>query len=100
MSLTPNTVLQRPPELSIHVSSAGDVTASAAGCVVSCGPHGLGILDLFAEPTTFADAVEALGARAHAAQDWIDLTAAITRLYDSGLLIVEGQTETGADTAV
>jgi protein arginine N-methyltransferase 1 len=100
MSLTPKIVLRRIPELSVHVSAAGDVTTSTAAGTVSCGPHGLAILDLFAEPTTFADAVDVLGARVQGAQDWIDLTAAITRLYDNGILVVEGRPEGTSVTAV
>jgi SAM-dependent methyltransferase len=100
MSLTPKTLLRRIPEMSVHVSAAGDVAASTAGGIVSCGPHGLAILDLFAEPTTFADAVDVLGARIQGAQDWIDLTAAITRLYDNRILVVEGGPEEASETVV
>ena len=98
MSLTPDTLLRRMDELSIQVSAAGDTSAAAAaGNLVSCGPHGLAILDVFSEPTTFSDALEALGARVHGAQDWIDLTAAITRLHAEAILVVEGEARRDAE---
>ena len=96
MAVRPGTVLRRVAELTIRVSAAGDVLASAEGDPVSCGPYGLAILDRFSEPMSFADALEALGSRTRGGQDWIDLTAAIVRLYEQGILEEEGASESRA----
>lgn len=100
MSLTPETVLCRSPEISVRISGTGDVTAAAAGAVVSCGPHGLAILDFFSKPNTFAAALDALGSRVHGAQDWIDLTAAIARMFEQDLLLAKGDSGAAGDVVV
>ena len=56
------------------------------------------ILDLFSEPTALSEALERLGPRAGGAQDWIDLTAAVARLHEAGVLRAEGEPER-AETA-
>ena len=99
-TLTPTTVLRRAAELEVRVTAAGDVSVATERGLVSGGPHGLGILDLFSEPTTLAEALERLGPRAGGAQDWIDLTAAVARLHEEGVLRADGEPEPGADRAI
>jgi type I protein arginine methyltransferase len=92
-SLTRTTTLRRIPDLHVDLSAAGDVLAVADGRIISCGPHGLAILDFFSEPATFADCLDALGARVGGAQDWIDLTAAVVRLHEAGILRSEAASD-------
>jgi Ribosomal protein L11 methyltransferase (PrmA) len=99
-ALKPTTVLTRAAELEVRVTAAGDVVAEIEGTAVSGGPHGLAILDLFSEPTPLAEALERLGPRAEGAQDWIDLTAAVARLHEAGVLRAEGEPERTGDSAV
>lgn len=86
-TLKPSTVLRRAAEFELRVTAAGDVlVATTEQGLVSGGPHCLAILDQFSQPTTLADALERLGPRAGGGQDWIDLSAAIVRLYEVGVL--------------
>jgi SAM-dependent methyltransferase len=99
-ALSPMTVLRRVAELDVTVSAYGDITALLDGRQISCGPHGLAILDLFSRPTAVGDAITSLGGRAGGAQDWIDLTSAVARLHDAGVLRVEGEPDSTADRTV
>ena len=92
-ALTPTTVLRRANDLEVRLTAAGDTLVATERGLVSGGPHCLAILDLFSEPTTLADALERLGPRAGGAQDWIDLTAAVARFHDEGVLRVDGDPE-------
>ena len=89
-ALKPTTVLRRASELEVRVTAAGDTYVTTERGLVSGGPHCLAILDLFSMPTTLAEALDRLGPRAGGAQDWIDLTAAVARLHDEGVLRVDG----------
>ena len=53
---------------------------------VECGPRGLVILDAFAHPIAVGDALRQLEGRVAGAQDWMDVTASIVRLHQSGVL--------------
>lgn len=94
-ALNPATVLRRAAELEVHVTAAGDVLVATERGLVSGGPHCLAILDLFSEPTTLAQALEALGERTGGGQDWIDLSAAIVRLAEAGVLLAGDDPEAG-----
>ena len=89
-ALKPTTVLRRASELEVRVTAAGDTYVTTERGLVSGGPHCLAILDLFSMPTTLAEALDRLGPRAGGAQDWIDLTAAVARFHDEGVLRVDG----------
>lgn len=89
-ALKPTTVLRRANALEVRLTAAGDTLVATERGLVSGGPHCLAILDLFSAPTTLAEALERLGPRAGGAQDWIDLTAALARLHDEGVLRVDG----------
>jgi type I protein arginine methyltransferase len=93
-TLNPATVLRRAAELEVRVTAAGDVLVASEGGLVSGGPHGLAILDLFSSPSTLAEALETLGPRASGGQDWIDLSAAVVRLAEAGVLRAEGDPDT------
>lgn len=92
-SLTPTTVLRRVAELEVTLSADGDTSVVVDGRQVSGGPHGLAILDFFSRPTPVSDAIAALGDRIGGAQDWMDLTSAISRLHEAGVLMAEGGPE-------
>ena len=100
MTVKPATVLERAPEVKVRVLARGDVVVETADGDVSGGPHCLAILDAFAEPTTLAEALEQLGPRTGGAQDWIDLTAAVMRLHDAGILRAENEPERASDEAL
>jgi precorrin-6B methylase 2 len=100
VALKSTTVLERAGELEVRVTARGDVLVSTVEGDVSGGPHCLAILDVFSQPTTLADALEQLGSRARGAQDWIDLTAAVARLHDAGILRAEGELERDSDNVL
>lgn len=99
-ALSPATVLTRAAELEIRVTAAGDVVVVTDRGMVSGGPHCLAILDLFAEPTTLAEALETLAVRTGGGQDWIDLSAAILRLASAGVLRPADEPEAEPDRVV
>lgn len=92
-ALKPTTVLRRANDLEVRLTAAGDTLVVTERGLVSGGPHCLAILDLFSVPTTLAEALERLGPRAGGAQDWIDLTAAVGRFHDEGVLRVDDDLE-------
>ena len=99
-ALKPTTVLRRAGELEVRVTAAGDTYVATERGLVSGGPHCLAILDLFSMPTTLAEALDRLSPRAGGAQDWIDLTAAVARLHDEGVLRADGDPERTSDRVV
>jgi precorrin-6B methylase 2 len=99
-TLKSTTVLERAGELEVRLKARGDVVVATVDGDVSGGPHCLAILDVFSEPTPLADALDQLGSRAHGAQDWIDLTAAVVRLHDAGILRAEGDPQPDSDSVL
>jgi protein arginine N-methyltransferase 1 len=84
MKLDPHLLLRRIPELKIELDSSNCIQIFANGIVVKCGAHGLALLDLFYRPTTMAQAAEQL--TSGGAQDWIEVTGEIVKLYQAGVL--------------
>src|SRR5437762_8554813 len=82
--LTSETILQRAPGLSFDLDSGNCVRVFVAGQRVSCGIHGLAVLDAFAQPTRLSDALDQLRTRGR--KDWIDLSATVVRLFRMGVL--------------
>ena len=95
-ALKPTTVLRRANDLEVRLTAAGDTLVTTERGLVSGGPHCLAILDLFSVPMTLGEALERLGPRAGGAQDWIDLTAAVARFHDEGVLRIEGDQDESA----
>lgn len=83
-TLRPTTVLRRRSNLDLRLDSSHQVTIALGGVKVACGPHALAVLDAFAEPRTFAEALARLPVRG--AQDWADATATIAQLHRAGVL--------------
>ena len=85
-------VLQRAPELTLQVGSDGTTVIEMADRIIQCGAHTLLLLETFARPTTFQQALQALEGRVHGAQEWIDLTTNIVNLHEAGALVKAGST--------
>jgi 2-polyprenyl-3-methyl-5-hydroxy-6-metoxy-1,4-benzoquinol methylase len=94
--LTRETRLRRVRNLRLEVDSHNIVRVRRQGALIDCGPRGMTILDLFHRPTTFADALDRLAPQMGGAQDWMDITDVIVRLYRAGVLKDETETD---DTA-
>src|SRR5688572_808982 len=90
-NISPETVLQRVPDLTVRIDSSNLILVSFKSTEVACGPHGLAILDEFYRPTSLAQALERLRARVPGAQDWIDMTSSILRLCKAGVLREEAE---------
>jgi predicted RNA methylase len=94
--LTPETRLRRARNLRLQLDSHNIVLVRKGGAFVDCGPRGLAILDQFHKPATMAEALDRLAPQIQGAQDWIDVTDVIVRLYRSGILKDEGEPESSA----
>jgi predicted methyltransferase len=92
------TVLRRVPDVTLRLDGAGQVLAEAAdGRWVDGGPRGLWLLEMLQRPTTLDDLAAAAGL--DGAQDWIDLTAAVQRLFRAGVVVdVDATPEAVAST--
>jgi hypothetical protein len=83
-ALGPHTILQRLPDLEIHVDASNELRIAARGETVHCGSHGLRVLDAFAWPTSVQAASERLKTRS--AEHWIQVTSTIVGLFEAGIL--------------
>ncbi len=83
-TLTPDTILQRLPNLHLQIDSSNQVRVLLGGRSIPCGQQGLAVLEAFAQPTTLAEALKTLKARG--AQHWLDVTGTIVTLYQAGVL--------------
>jgi len=85
--LSSDTVLRRAPSLSVDL---GEGTIIRVGKKqVAAMPYALAILEEFAQPVAFSQAVKNLSAKATGAQAWIELVSSITSLYKAGVLVDE-----------
>jgi type I protein arginine methyltransferase len=94
--LQTDTILKRMPGVKIKLDSITEVLVSIYGKSDYYEEHTLAILDVFARPTSLKDALKKLQAKG--AQDWIVLTATITKLYNAGVLAEQSQTQFTPDT--
>ncbi len=85
-ALTTKTVLQRVTDLGLHIDSGNRVLIQLGARKIEGGSHGLAILAAFAQPTSMSAALESLQPSVKGAQEWMDLTSAIVRLYQAGVL--------------
>ena len=86
-TLTKETVLQRSPNLRIRIDSSNRVQVTKDEVTVSCGPHGLAVLDVFSRPATLSQALKRLQARTTGIQDWVDLVGVIVNLSKADALV-------------
>src|SRR5688572_14850704 len=84
--LTRNTILQRLPELRIHVESNNNIAIYDGQNTVSCGVYGLSILDAFSFPRSLADGIEKLQSHISGSLAWVELYSEVSRLYKAGIL--------------
>lgn len=85
--LHPETVLQRIAQVSTRLQPNDLVwvdTGDRTGIIL--GGHTLAVLEAFSRPVSFSEGLRRLEPRAAGAQDWIELTATIVRLYEVGIL--------------
>jgi Ribosomal protein L11 methyltransferase (PrmA) len=94
--LTRETRLRRARNLRFEVDSHNIVRVRRRGEVIDCGPRGMAILDQFHRPATLEDALNRLAPQIRGVQDWMDVTDVIVRLYRSGVL----KDETESDRSV
>jgi hypothetical protein len=85
-TLDPRLKLERLPQLRLDLDAAGAMRIETEDTVVACDLRGLAVLDLFSRPTSLEEAVRRLRGRVTGAQDWIELTSTILRLYEAGVL--------------
>jgi predicted RNA methylase len=96
VALSRDTVLMRQSELSVHVSSNGEVEIVHRGGSAYGGPHTLSILDAFSEARTLGAVVDELSARS--ARDFATLTTTILELHSQAILTAPGVAPVLADT--
>ncbi|HEX9821811.1 MAG TPA: 50S ribosomal protein L11 methyltransferase [Methylomirabilota bacterium] len=81
-----DTVLQRVPDLNIHLDSSNTLRITMDGQVIGCGRHGLAILDAFGRPTPLSEALLRLHPRIGGLEDERDLADTIEALRGAGIL--------------
>src|SRR5688572_13470835 len=84
-TLGPETVLQRAPRLRLQLESDNSARILLADCDLTCGPHGLAVLNAFAQPTTMSAALGRLVSVA-GVQEWAELARTIVDLHAAGVL--------------
>jgi hypothetical protein len=84
--LDPDEPLQRLPDLDVRLQSNGSVRVDLESRAILCGPHALRVLETFAHPTTFKDAIDVLKTEVRGTQDWVDLSDTIMNLFRAGVL--------------
>ena len=82
VTLTPNTILQRLPNLHLQIDSSNQVRVLLGGKSIPCGPQALAVLEVFAHPTSLGEALKIFQARG--AQHWMDVTSTIVTLCPGG----------------
>lgn len=91
MSFTIKTRLQRIKELNLKIESYDRIYILFDGQNISAGCYGLAILDAFARPTSWEDALLLLKSQIRHPRDWVEINVTIRRLIDKGILVPEAQ---------
>jgi len=86
--LTPETVLQRAPALTLELGPNANIRVGDRQ--VPVGPNILPIMQTFEQPVAFGIAVKSLSEKITGAQAWMELVSTITTLYKMGILVGEG----------
>jgi predicted RNA methylase len=84
--LASDMVLRIVPNLDLHIESNRELKILSEGLSIKCNSHGLAVLDAFAQPTSLTGALKKLQSSIKGAQEWMELTNTITRLYEFGVL--------------
>jgi protein arginine N-methyltransferase 1 len=83
-ALGPDTILQRAPNLEIHLDASDGLQIEVEGRVVDCAAHALRVLDAFAGPTSLQIASDRLGACS--AEQRVQLADTVVQLYEANIL--------------
>jgi len=89
--LSPETVLQRAPSLTLELGT--DATVRVGNRRIPVAQNILPILQTFEQPVAFGIAVKSLSEKITGAQAWIELVSTITNLHKVGVLVGEGERE-------
>src|SRR4030067_2808364 len=89
MDFTIKTRLQRVKELTLKIESYDRIHILFDGQKVSAGCYGLAIMDAFARPTSWEDALLLLKSQIKHPRDWVEINSTIRRLIDKGILVPE-----------
>ncbi|HJW86507.1 MAG TPA: 50S ribosomal protein L11 methyltransferase [Candidatus Brocadiaceae bacterium] len=89
MDFTIKTRLQRVKELTLKIESYDRIHILFDGQKVSAGCYGLAIMDAFARPTSWEDALLLLKSQIKHPRDWVEINSTIRRLIDKGILMPE-----------
>ncbi len=84
--LTPETILQRVPSLTLQLGSDNTLLISLGGRPFQFGPHGLAILDAFHRPRPLRDVLAEFSVKVSGGPEWMDFTSTLVRLHDAGVL--------------
>lgn len=85
MDFTIKTRLQRVKELTLKIESYDRMYILFDGQKVSAGCYGLAILDAFARPTSWEDALLLLKSQIKHQRDWVEINVTIRKLIDKGI---------------
>lgn len=85
--LSSDTILQRAPSLNVELGA--DTMIRVGETRIPAGPNVLAILEAFAQPVAFSQAVNGLSDKIKGAQAWIELVSTITSYYKAGVLVDE-----------
>ncbi|MFN2602793.1 MAG: 50S ribosomal protein L11 methyltransferase [Gemmatimonadaceae bacterium] len=88
--LSSDTVLTRAPSLSVDLGPPAIIRVGKKR--LASVPNALAILEEFAHPIAFSEAVKNLSSRTKGTQAWIELVSSITSLYKAGVLVDESGT--------
>lgn len=89
MSFTLKTKLQRIKELNLKIESYDRIHILCDGQNISAGCYGLAILDAFARPASWEDALLLLKNQIKHKRDWVEINTTIRKLIDKGVLVPE-----------
>jgi hypothetical protein len=80
-------ILRRAPGVRLLIGADDEVRVRVGEQERDCGAHALAILDVFSRPRPLAEALDELRPRLTGMADWVDLMAALERLYGLGALV-------------
>lgn len=83
-------VLQRLPDLRLHLDARNELEVAVEGRTHACGPHALRLLEIFSRPIAVSEALEMLKPTLVGTQDWMLALRTIQQLEAAGVLTTEG----------
>lgn len=83
-------VLQRLPDLRLHLDARNELEVAIGGRTHACGPHALRLLEIFSRPIAVSEALEMLKPTLVGTQDWMLALRTIQQLEAVGVLTAEG----------